>query len=174
MKILIVEDEKDLLQSISGYLRKEGFICEEALDYVMAEDKLSAYDYELVILDITLPDGNGLDLLQYLKNERSNSGVLILSAKNALDDKLKGLDLGADDYMTKPFHLAELNSRINAIIRRRNFQGQPNIIFNEIEIDPITKEVLVNDRQIELTKKEYDLLLYLITPVLCTGTPNLI
>lgn len=163
MKILIVEDEKDLLQSISAYLQNEGFVCEEALNYFQAENKLVTYDYEIVVLDITLPDGNGLNLLKLLKQEHPNTGVLIASAKNSLDDKLKGLDLGADDYITKPFHLAELNSRINAIIRRRNFHGQTNIIFNEIEINPAANEVRVNNQKVELTKKEYDLLLYLIT-----------
>ncbi|MBL7128239.1 MAG: response regulator transcription factor [Ignavibacteria bacterium] len=163
MKLLIVEDEKQLLQSISQYLQKEGFVCEQASDYFTAEEKLTLYEYDIVVLDITLPDGNGLDLLNMIRKEYQQTGIMIVSARNSLDDKLKGLDLGADDYITKPFHLAELNSRINAIIRRRIFQGQSNIIFNEIEIDPTAKEVTVNNNLLDLTKKEYMLLLYFIT-----------
>lgn len=124
MKILIVEDEEDLLKSITRYLQADGFICEAASNYFAAEDKLVAHHYEIVVLDISLPDGNGLDLLEWLKKEKAGTGVLIVSAKNSLDDKLKGLGLGADDYLTKPFHLAELHARINAIVRRRNFQGK--------------------------------------------------
>jgi DNA-binding response OmpR family regulator len=163
MKILVVEDEAGLVHSIKTYLSAEGFVCEHAMSFADAEDKLVSHDYDLVILDITLPDGNGLELLHLIKQERTNTGILIVSAKNSLDDKLKGLDLGADDYMTKPFHLAELNSRINAIVRRRNFDGKPNVVFNEIEIHPHTNEVTVHGKKIDLTKKEYDLLLYLIT-----------
>lgn len=162
MKILVVEDEKDLRQSISAFLQEQGFLCEEAMNYVAAEDKLATYDYEVVVLDLTLPDGNGLNLLEHLKKECANTGVLIVSARNSIDDKIKGLDLGADDYITKPFHLAELNSRINAILRRRNFQGQNTITFGEIEITPSAKETKVNGLTLDLTKKEYDLLLYLI------------
>ena len=103
MKILVVENEKQLLDSVISYLQKEGFICEEALSFSAAADKLAIYDYDIVMIDITLPDGNGLDLLQIMKKEHSDTGILIVSAKNSLDDKLKGLDLGADDYITKPF-----------------------------------------------------------------------
>ena len=163
MKVLIVEDEKELCETIYSYLHNEGFVCEKAFNFFSASDKLLAFHYDLIVLDINLPDGNGLELLNWLKKEHSDTGVLIVSARNSLDDKLKGLDLGADDYITKPFHLAELNSRINAIIRRRNFQGKTNIIFNEIEICPEEKNVKVNSNSIVLTKKEYQLLLYLIT-----------
>ena len=163
MKILIVEDEKQLLASISGFLLKEGFVCEQAADFFSAEEKLAAYNYDIIVLDITLPGGSGLGLLQLLKREHPETGILIVSAKNSLDDKLKGLDLGADDYITKPFHLAELNSRINAIIRRKNFQGKNQIAFREISIDPAAKQAAVNSNPLDLTKKEYDLLLYFIT-----------
>lgn len=163
MKILIVEDEKELLDTVSGYLQKEGFVCEEASTRFAAQDKLVAYEYDLVVLDITLPDGSGLDLLDYLKKDHPETGILIVSAKTSLDDKLKGLDLGADDYITKPFHLAELNSRINAIIRRRNFQGKPIITFNEIEIDAAGRQATVHGNLLDLTKKEYNLLLYFVT-----------
>ena len=163
MKLLIVEDELELLNSTCVYLQKEDFVCEPASNFFEAEDKLLSYNYDVVILDINLPDGNGLDLLKYVKEKSPETGVLIVSAKDSLDDKLKGLDLGADDYITKPFHLAELNSRVNSLLRRRKFEGNNNIIFEEIEIDPVAKIAMVNDKPVELTKKEYFLLLYFIT-----------
>jgi len=163
MKLLIVEDEIELLNSTSEYLQKEDFICETAPNFFEAEDKLISYQYDVVILDINLPDGNGLELLKLIKGKNPETGVLIVSAKNSLDDKLKGLDLGADDYITKPFHLAELNSRVNSLLRRRKYEGNKNIVFNEIEIDPDAKTAVANDVTLDLTKKEYFLLLYFIT-----------
>lgn len=162
MKILIVEDEIELIESMATYLQNEDFICEKATNFFDAEDKLISFNYDVVILDITLPDGNGIDLLKIIKEKDSKVGVLIVSAKDSLDDKLKGLDLGADDYITKPFHLAELNSRVKSLLRRQKFDGNDMITFNEIEIDPSSKEVTINNRLIELTKKEYNLLLYFI------------
>jgi len=163
MKLLIVEDEIELLNTTSGYLEKEDFVCETAPNFFEAEDKLITYTYDVVILDINLPDGNGLDLLKLVKEKSPETGVLIVTAKDSLDDKLKGLDLGADDYITKPFHLAELNSRVNSLLRRRKFEGNNNIIYKEIEIDPVAKRAIVNDVTLDLTKKEYFLLLYFIT-----------
>jgi len=163
MKILIVEDEVELLDSIASYLKNEDFICEKASTFFEAEDKLISFNYDIILLDITLPDGNGIDLLKLIKEKSPTTGVLIVSAKNSLDDKLKGLDLGADDYITKPFHLAELNSRVNSLIRRQKFDGNEIIEFNEIQISPNSKEVTVNGKPIELTKKEYNLLLYFVT-----------
>jgi DNA-binding response OmpR family regulator len=162
MKILIVEDEIELIESMATYLQNEDFIVEKATNFFDAEDKLISFNYDVVILDITLPDGSGIDLLKIIKKKDSKVGVLIVSAKNSLDDKLKGLDLGADDYITKPFHLAELNSRVKSLLRRQKFDGNDLITFNEIEIDPISKEVTINNRLIELTKKEYNLLLYFV------------
>lgn len=163
MKILIVEDEIELLDSIASYLKNEDFMCEKASTFFEAEDKLISFNYDIILLDINLPDGNGIDLLKIIKAKSPKTGVLIVSAKNSLDDKLKGLDLGADDYITKPFHLAELNSRVNSLIRRQKFDGDETIQFNEIQINPSSKSVTVNDQPIELTKKEYNLLLYFIT-----------
>lgn len=163
MKLLIVEDELELLNATSGYLENEDFVCETAPNFFEAEDKLISYNYDVVILDINLPDGNGLDLLKIVKEKSPETGVLIVSAKDSLDDKLKGLDLGADDYITKPFHLAELNSRVNSLLRRQKFKGNKNIIFKEIEIDPVAKRAKSNDIILDLTKKEYFLLLYFIT-----------
>lgn len=162
MKVLIVEDELKLQKTISSYLRKEGFECDGALNYASAKHKVINSDYDIVILDITLPDGNGINLLEFIKAENLESGVLILSAKNSIDDKLKGLDLGADDYLTKPFHLSELNSRIRAVIRRRNYNGFKTIKFNEFEIDPEAKVVTISGKLLDLTKNEYAILLYFI------------
>lgn len=163
MKLLIVEDEIELLNATSSYLEKEDFVCETAPNFFEAEDKIITYIYDVIILDINLPDGNGLDLLKIVKEKNPETGVLIVSAKDSLDDRLKGLDLGADDYITKPFHLAELNSRVNSLLRRRKFEGNNNIIYKEIEIDPVAKTAIANNVTLDLTKKEYFLLLYFIT-----------
>ena len=163
MKILIVEDEQSLAEDLMNYLSAEGNICESATDFFTAEDKVAAFQYDIVLLDITLPDGNGLELLKKLQNQEPPPGILIISAKNSLDDKLKGLDLGADDYLTKPFHLAELNARVKALSRRRFFNGKPEIRYNEICIDPEHGTARVNDKEPELTRKEFALLQYFVT-----------
>ncbi len=163
MKILIAEDEQALQQSIAIYLGRDGNICEIASDYDDAMYKISLYDYEIIILDINLITGSGLDILRLLKKEKKKAGVIIISANNSLEDKLEGLDLGADDYITKPFHLAELNSRIKAVLRRGKYGGDETIVFNEIKIDTNSKTVYINSKIISLTRKEYDLLLFFIT-----------
>jgi DNA-binding response OmpR family regulator len=160
MKILIIEDEIELLIVISNFLTKENYICELADNFRKAEDKLSIYEYDIILLDITLPDGNGLQLLKTIKKFNYKAGVIIISAKNSTDDKIHGLDLGADDYMTKPFQLSELNSRIKALIRRRQFDGSNLLTFNEISINTDSKSIFVNDKELTFTKKEYDLLLF--------------
>ena len=162
MKILIIEDEFELLIAISNYLIKENYICELASNFITADEKLAIYEYDIILLDITLPDGNGLELIKTIKKYNSNAGVIIISARNSLDDKIHGLDLGADDYLTKPFHLSELNSRIKAVIRRRRFGGNSILKFNEISVNEDSKSVIVNKIEITLTKKEYDLLLYFL------------
>ena len=162
MKILIIEDEPDLLESLHTYLGKGGFLCEKSISVAEAVDKLSNFKYDIVLLDIMLPDGNGLEILDYLKQKEPDTGVLIISAKNALDDKITGLELGADDYLTKPFHLPELNARLKAIYRRRKFQGQKEIVFEKIRIDTETMETRVGEEQVVLTLKEYELLLFFI------------
>jgi DNA-binding response OmpR family regulator len=162
MKILIVEDESDLSNSITTYLRQEKFNCEAVLNYADALEKIYLYNYDVIVVDITLPDGNGLELIRELKKNRSKSGIIIISAKNALDDKISGLDIGADDYLTKPFHLSELNARIKSIIRRRDFDGNNQIILDELNIDPELLTVKVNDQLLNLTRKEYDLLLFFL------------
>lgn len=162
MKVLIVEDEHELLKEIEAYLLKEDYICEVANNFNDASEKLHLYQYDIAIIDITLPGGSGLSLIQFLKETNTDTGILIISAKNSLDDKLTGLEIGADDYITKPFHLAELNARVKAIIRRRKFNGATEIIFNEIKINPEDKTVFVDKNKLQLTKKEYDLLHFLI------------
>lgn len=162
MKILIIEDEEELISVISNYLSEAGFFCELADCFETALEKISIYEYDVILLDITLPDGNGLDLIQTIKKMNLRSGVIIISAKNSLDDKISGLDLGADDYMTKPFQLSELNSRIKAVLRRRHFDGTDLIQFNEIEVNTNNKTVTVEKIQLILTKKEYDLLLFFL------------
>jgi DNA-binding response OmpR family regulator len=162
MKILIIEDEKDLLESMVAYIESEGVKCETASTYFQAEDSLAAFSYDIIILDLTLPGGNGLDLISLIRERNGNAGLLIVSAKNSLSDKLTGLDLGADDYITKPFHLAELNSRIKSLARRRFFEGKNELIFNEIKINTESQSVTVNDETIDLTRKEYDILLYFL------------
>jgi DNA-binding response OmpR family regulator len=163
MKILIIEDEISLNESIILYLKNEGFVCESAPNFEEASQKINDYHYDIIVADIILPDGNGLDLVRELKAHKTDSGIIIISAKDSLDDKLMGLDLGADDYLTKPFHLAELNSRIKSLIRRRKFDGNNEIVFNEIIIDPEKAEVKVKNQTISLTRKEYDLLLFFIS-----------
>lgn len=162
MKVLIVEDEPELNKDIKEYLFQNEYVCETASDFKTAREKFFSYDYDILVLDIMLPDGNGMHLLEELKKEKSESGVLIISAKNSLDDKIGGLNLGADDYLAKPFHLPELLARIKAIYRRKKFSGFDSIKFNEIEINTGQKEVSVAGKKIELTAKEYELLLYFI------------
>jgi DNA-binding response OmpR family regulator len=162
MKILIIEDEKGLRESIEEYFMEAGNICEVASNYQEAIAKVSLYSYDCILLDITLPDGNGIEILKYLKQNANTDGVLIISAKNSLDDRLEGLDLGADDYLVKPFHLSELRARVSAIIRRKTFNGSNLLVFNEITIDLLAKTVKAHSQTVKLTRKEYALLLYFI------------
>jgi len=162
MKVLIIEDEIELLIAISNFLTRERFICELAENFEKAEDKIAIYAYDIILLDITLPDGNGLELLNRIKKRQKSAVIIIISAKNSLDDKIQGLDLGADDYLTKPFYLSELNARIKAVLRRKQFDGTSTLTFNEISVDTESKSVSIKGKNIMLTKKEYDLLLFFI------------
>lgn len=163
MKILLIEDEAELRKSIKEFLYQEGYIVESANDFSKASEKASDYDYDCVLVDITLPKGSGLDIIRQLKKANSKAGIIIISAKNSVDDKIEGLDLGADDYLPKPFHLSELNARIKALIRRKSFDGNKAIEMNEITIVPEERKVMVKDKEVILTGKEYDLLLYFIS-----------
>ncbi|HOY15895.1 MAG TPA: response regulator transcription factor [Haliscomenobacter sp.] len=162
MKILIVEDEPDLAQDIAEYLSGEHYLCETAASYDQAAEKLELYHYDCILLDLMLPGGNGLQLLELLKRQNKQEGVIIISAKNALEDKVKGLQIGADDYLAKPFHHAELAARIHSVIRRKQFDNSNTIEQNEITVDLLAKTVKVKTQEIILTKKEFDLLLFFI------------
>jgi DNA-binding response OmpR family regulator len=163
MKYLIAEDEINLQQAIATYLQTDGNICEVASNFIEASEKVKLYNYDLILLDINLRTGSGLDILKTIKKEKKTAGVIIISANNSLTDKLEGLDLGADDYITKPFHLAELNARIKAVLRRGKYGGEEVIEFNEIKIDTKSRTVYIADKTIALTRKEYDLLVFLIS-----------
>jgi len=162
LKLLIIEDEEVLVDSIKTYLTEEGNICEVANDVKSATEKISLYEYDAIILDIGLPDGTGLEILNFVKMLRKDGGIIIISARDALDDRLTALNLGADDYLIKPFHLAELKARILAIYRRKSFKGQNLLTYDRIEIDLDRREVRIEGRLLILTKKEYDMLLYFI------------
>ncbi len=160
MNLLIVEDEPELSQSIATYLFQNKFTCDTALDFSSANSKINAGEYSCIILDLSLPGGSGLELLRRLKKINKTEGVLIISAKNSLDDKIEGLELGADDYLTKPFHLAELSARVNAIIRRKSFDGNNSVVLDKLIINIADKTVMTENGVVELTRKEYELLLY--------------
>lgn len=163
MKVLLIEDEKELSNSISEYLQKENYLCEAVMNFERAVEKINLYHYDCIIVDISLPDGSGLNLIRELKANRSETGIIIISAKNSLDDKVAGLEIGADDYLTKPFHLPELNARIKSIVRRRSFGGVNEILFNDLRVFPELMEVTVNSQLLSLTKKEYDLLVFFLS-----------
>jgi DNA-binding response OmpR family regulator len=163
MKILIVEDEIELLDSILSYLKSEGYLCEYADSFNSATEKISLFEYDLVVVDLNLPDGNGIQIIRNLKETNFKGGIIIISARNTLDDRILGLDTGADDYLIKPFHLPELNARIKSLTRRVLFKGSSIITVNKIRIDTDTHEAFIGEELLDLTKKEFELLLFLVT-----------
>lgn len=160
MKILIIEDEQGLREVIRESLEKEKYIVETAHDYISGLDKIGSYDYDCILIDIMLPNGSGLDLLRELKDMHKKEAVIIISAKDAVDDKVAGLNLGADDYLAKPFHLAELHARIKSAIRRNSHDGDNFIAYNNIKIEPDQRLITVDSIPLTLNRKEYDLFYY--------------
>ncbi len=162
MKILIIEDEKPLSDSMVSYLSKESYLCETAFGLIPAKEKIALFEYDCILLDIMLPDGNGLDLLEYLKKSHKMDGVIIISAKNSIEDRISSLNIGADDYLSKPFHLAELSARIQSVIRRRKLNGQNLINYEDTVLDIQAKTLCVKGEPVELTKTEFELYLFLL------------
>jgi DNA-binding response OmpR family regulator len=172
MKILLVEDEPVLLMAMRQFLEEDGYVVTTAASFAKATQSLNDYDYDCLVVDIGLPDGDGLNLIRQVKGEgkpvdattvsASQPGLIIISAKDSLDDKLLGLELGSDDYITKPFHLPELNARIKSVLRRRFFGGNSLIRYGDITVDPLSHRVMVRERGLDLTEKEYHLLLFFL------------
>ncbi|WP_026934869.1 response regulator transcription factor [Christiangramia echinicola] len=163
MKILIIEDEKDMLQNMQDTLVKQGYIVESASDLDSAISKVGVYDYDCILLDINLPDGSGMDILDFLKKNDKTEGVIIVSARNSLDDRIRGLNTGADDYIAKPFHMAELNARVKALLRRKNFEGSDLLKIGNLCIDSEKHTSATQHGEMELNRKEFDILTYLAT-----------
>ncbi len=162
MKILIVEDEKELQNTIADSLSKEQFVIETADNFAAALEKINVYEYDCILLDIMLPGGSGIQLLQALKKAGRAGNVIIISAKDSLDDKLQGLELGADDYLTKPFHIAELNARVKAVLRRKNTDGKNSLEFANLCLDLSERTLTINQQNIPLNRKEFDILNYFL------------
>jgi len=160
MKLLFVEDEPILIDEMVTYFSSLGYVCEQAATFNQAQEKISAYHYDSVVLDISLPDGTGMKLISSIREHDTDTGILIVSAKDSLPDKLEGLNLGADDYLTKPFYLEELNARIHALYRRKTLKGISTICFDDFTIDSLSKTLFYKGTEISLTKKEYELLIY--------------
>lgn len=163
MRILVIEDEIELADSIITFIAREGFYCDRSDKFEEAKSLLYINEYDFAIVDIMLPDGSGMDLINIIKQKQPRCGIIVISAKGSLDDKLRGLEIGADDYLTKPFHLAELNARIKSVIRRKDFDGNNTISINELYIDVERRELRINGNYIELTKREFDMLLFFIS-----------
>jgi len=163
MKILVVEDEAELRDVIVRSLEQEKFLVETASDFLTASDKIGAYEYDCILLDIMLPGGSGFTILEELKKMKKEDSVIIISAKNSVEDKVKGLNLGADDYLAKPFHLAELTARVKSVIRRTGAGGQPTIDINNVSLNIDQRSVTVNGQLLNLNRKEFDMLVYFIS-----------
>lgn len=163
MKILLIEDEFELMNSIKNFLEEESYTVEVASTFDQAMDKVMLYEYSCILLDINLPGGNGLDILKEIKKSKIKTGVIIISARDSLDDKIKGLDLGSDDYLTKPFHLTELKARLKAVLRRNLMDGETILNLGNVSIEYETHQVSIDGKLLKLNRKEYDVLLYFST-----------
>jgi DNA-binding response OmpR family regulator len=161
MKLLIIEDETDLQNIILKYLQKEGYVCEVANDFSEGFKKINNYEYDCVLVDLNLPKGDGLKLVKMLREDESKAGVIIISARNSIEERINGLEEGADDYLTKPFNLSELNARIKAVVRRKTNQVSKEITFGDMQINLDERAVKINNTLLNLTKKEYEILIYL-------------
>lgn len=162
MKLLLIEDNQELASDVSNALKDQKINIEHVETLVEAKEKIGVYEYDILIVDLGLPDGNGLDIVSLIKQVDPNSGVLIVTARDSVDDKVLGLELGADDYITKPFHMAELIARVRSLFRRKKFKGSNTIEIEELKVDILSKTVSIHDKAIDLTKKEYDLLIYFL------------
>ncbi|GAB2531159.1 response regulator transcription factor [Rufibacter soli] len=163
MKILVIEDEPQMLETLVQSLQQEKYLVETATDYDSALDKVGVYAYDCILLDITLPGGSGLAILEELKKQLKTDGVIIVSAKDSVEDRIAGLELGADDYLSKPFHMAELHARVKSVLRRRKFEGQALVQLQNLTIDPEKHLVWVGEQEVVLNRKEFDILLYLVS-----------
>jgi DNA-binding response OmpR family regulator len=163
MKLLIVEDDREIQASILAYLAPEGYLCEQAFDYGSAADRIESFDYDCLLIDINLPDGSGLDLILLAKRLKKPSGIIVITARDAISDRVKALEFGADDYLVKPFNLAELNARIKSLIRRLHFQGNNSMVYGDVQVFPDSFQALVKGQPLELTKKEFELLLFFVS-----------
>ncbi|AKQ47456.1 transcriptional regulator [Rufibacter radiotolerans] len=163
MKILVIEDEAQMLETLVQSLQQEKYLVETATDYESALEKVGVYAYDCILLDITLPGGSGLAILEELKKQQKTEGVIIVSAKDSVQDRIAGLELGADDYLSKPFHMAELHARVKSVLRRRKFDGQPLVQLHNLTIDPEKHQVWVQEEAVVLNRKEFDILLYLVS-----------
>ena len=160
MKILIIEDEPSLRELIERALVNEGYVVESAADYIAAETKVAGYNYDCILLDIMLPGGSGLDILKRLRDMSRRENVIIISARDSVDDRVAGLEIGADDYLPKPFHMSELVARVRSVLRRGKTGGQLTIDMGNISLDPASRIVTIAGSRVELLKKEFDVLLY--------------
>ncbi len=161
MKILIIEDQADLRNLIQQQLEKENYLVEQAADFTQAMDKITSFDYDCILLDIMLPGGSGLDILKELKKMDRHDNVIILSAKASTSDKVSGLELGADDYLAKPFHMSELTARIKSVLRRKSFNGKQLVKLGELDLDMDERKVVFGTLDLQLNRKEFDIISYL-------------
>ncbi len=161
MKILLIEDEQEFRTAVAEYLKSNDYDCTSVGTLKKGLEKSMNYVYDCVLVDVGLPDGSGIDIINSIKKNNPDTGIIIISAKNSLEDKIEGLHIGADDYLSKPFHLSELNARISSLLRRRTFGGKNHLSFDNLLIKTNEKQVLVSDKLVQLTRKEYDILIYL-------------
>lgn len=162
MKLLIIEDELSLQELMTKALKQEGYVVENAMDFNTAVEKLGVYSYDCVLLDINLPGGSGFDILEHMKKTGIRANVIVISARDSLDDKVKGLELGADDYLAKPFHMAELVARIRSVARRSRNDGDIGYKVGNVVLDDVSKVLKIDGKPVSLLKKEFDILKYFL------------